>query len=121
MNLLPICYRMTPKTRPPCMIHLDAGDVLDVGVVEAMARGDAHAELTRQMGPFFDAPQLVRPLLACGGVGVTPGVQLDARRADFERGANLLRVRGDEERDADAGVEKGADEGLWFPSPLGSG
>ena len=67
----------------------DGGDGDDIVEGQAVAGVRLDAVLGRERGAVGDALQLGRALLALG-MGVAAGVELDDRRAEPDRGGDLL-------------------------------
>ena len=98
----------------------DGGDRLDVVVSQAVPGVRLDAVLGGERGHVGDLLQLDRDLLALG-MRVFAGVELDHRRAEPQRGFELALVGGDEQADADAGVEQARDDRRrWLCCPAAS-
>ena len=74
--------------------------------IEPVAGMDFEPEIFARAAPALNALEFHRRhrgVPVDHGLAPGAGVDLDHRRADFRRGLDLLRIRGDEQRDADAG------------------
>ena len=79
-------------------------DRLHVRVVQAVPGIDSDAPPNALFHGCFDAHELCLHLGGICGFGVAAGVQFDDGRAGGGSGFDLLRIRIDEQRYADAGV-----------------